>query len=215
MEGMVEPMSRGKFITFEGGEGSGKSTQASHLVSYLGGQGIETVLTREPGGVPFAEKLRDLILSKKPVSPNTEFLMFAAARSEHIAGLIEPVLSLGQWVVCDRYIDSTRVYQGKLAGIEPDLIAAVEKYTVGPVYPDLTFILDVNPRVGMARAQARGELSRYDSASDSAHDSIRQGFLDIAAAEPGRCVVVDGSEEETEIARQIVSVVARRLLQLG
>jgi len=208
-------MPRGKFITFEGGEGSGKSTQASHLVSFLGGQGIETMLTREPGGVPFAEQLREIILAKKPASPNTEFLLFAAARCEHIAGLIEPVLSLGQWVVCDRYIDSTRVYQGRLAGIEPELIATVERHTVGAVYPDLTFILDVNPRIGVARAQARGELSRYDSASDAEHMTVRQGFLDIAAAEPMRCVVVDGSEDENEIARQIASVVDRRMLQQG
>lgn len=205
-------MSRGKFITFEGGEGSGKSTQASHLVAHLGGAGVETVLTREPGGVPFAERLREIILSKKPASAHTEFLLFAAARCEHIAELIEPVLSLGQWVVCDRFIDSTRVYQGRLAGIDADLIAAVEAQTVAPNFPDLTFILDVNPRIGLARAQARGELSRYDSASDEAHVKLRQGFLDIAAAEPDRCVVVDGSEDELEIARQIAAIVDRRLL---
>lgn len=205
-------MARGKLITFEGGEGSGKSTQASHLVSYLGRQGVETVLTREPGGVPFAEQLREIILSKKPEAANTEFLLFAAARCEHIAGLIEPVLSLGQWVVCDRYIDSTRVYQGRLAGIDPELIAVVEEKTVAPVFPDLTIILDVNPRIGVARAEARGELSRYDSASEDAHMEVRQGFLDIAAHDPTRCVVMDGSEDEIEIARQIAKVVSRRFL---
>ncbi|KUO64397.1 MAG: thymidylate kinase [Alphaproteobacteria bacterium BRH_c36] len=208
-------MTRGKLITFEGGEGSGKSTQASHLVAHLGGQGIEAVLTREPGGVPFAERLRELILAKRPSSPNTEFLLFAAARCEHIADLIEPVLSLGQWVVCDRYIDSTRVYQGRLAGIDPELIAMVEQKTVAPVFPDLTFILDVNPRIGLERARARGELSRYDAASDAAHANVRQGFLDLAAAEPKRCVVLAGCEAEMELAGQIAAVVDRRFLGQG
>lgn len=208
-------MVRGKFITFEGGEGSGKSTQANHLVAHLGSQGIEAVLTREPGGVPFAERLREMILSKRPASPNTEFLLFAAARCEHIVDLIEPVLSLGQWVVCDRYIDSTRVYQGRLAGIDPELISVVEAKTVAPVFPDLTFILDVNPLIGLERARARGELSRYDAASDAAHATVRQGFLDIAAAEPNRCVVLDGSESEIDLAGQVAAVVDRRFLGQG
>lgn len=203
-------MTRGRFITFEGGEGSGKSTQAEHLVAHLGGAGVEAVLTREPGGVPLAERLREIILAKRPSSPKTEFLLFAAARTEHIAELIEPVLSLGQWVVCDRYIDSTRVYQGRLSGIDTELIEAVEKYTVAPLLPDLTFILDVKPSVGLERAKARGDLSRYDTADQEAHETVRQGFLDIAAAEPDRCVVIDGSEAELEIAEQISGIVDRR-----
>jgi dTMP kinase len=203
-------MTRGRLITFEGGEGSGKSTQAGHLVARLGALGMEAVQTREPGGVALAERLREIILAERPASPKTEFLLFAAARSEHIAELIAPALSRGQWVVCDRFIDSTRVYQGTLGGIDPAFIAAVEEYTVAPYLPDLTFVLDVNPRVGLERAKARGALSRYDTAAKEAHEIVRQGFLDIAAAEPDRCVVLDGSESETEIARQVVQVVERR-----
>ena len=212
---MVSAMKRGKLITLEGGEGSGKSTQVVHLANHLRKQGIEAVCTREPGGVPFSERLRDLVLGHPPASPKTEFLMFAAARSEHVAGLIEPVLSHGQWVLCDRYIDSTRVYQGALGGIDAGLIAAIETYTVEPFLPDLTLILDVNPRIGLERARARGELSRYDAAAEEDHETVRKGFLDIAAKEPGRCVVIDGHEGELEIAAQVAQIVDRRFLLPG
>ena len=212
---MVSAMKRGKLITLEGGEGSGKSTQVVHLSNHLRKHGIEAVCTREPGGVPFSERLRDLVLGHPPASPKTEFLMFAAARSEHIAGLIEPVLSRGQWVLCDRYIDSTRVYQGALGGIDVRLIAAIESYTVEPFLPDLTLILDVNPRIGLERARARGELSRYDAAAEEDHETVRKGFLDIAAKEPGRCVVIDGHEGELEIAAQVAQIVDRRFLLPG
>ncbi len=208
-------MTRGRLITLEGGEGSGKSTQAALLAAHLSSHGIEAVLTREPGGVPFAERLREIILEKKPASPKTEFLLFAAARAEHIAELIEPVLSLGQWVICDRYTDSTRVYQGALAGIEPELIEAVERYAVAPWMPDLTLILDVAPAIGLARARARGELTRYDAAGLKAHETVRNGFLEIAAAEPERCVVIDGLEAQEDIASQIAGVVDRRFILSG
>lgn len=203
-------MKPGRLITLEGGEGSGKSTQASNLVEHLRAQGIEAVLTREPGGVPFAERLRELILETRPASSTAEFLLFAAARCEHIAELIKPVIELGQWVVCDRYIDSTRVYQGELSSIPPELIQAVETHTVAPYFPDLTLILDLNPAIGRERAMMRGETNRYDQADAQVHETIRQGFLDIAAKEPDRCVVIDASESEVEIAGQIARVVDRR-----
>lgn len=207
---MSSTTERGKLVTLEGGEGSGKSTQAAHLAEFLRKRGVETVTTREPGGVPFSERLRDLILGTPPASANTEFLMFAAARSEHIAGLIEPALVAGKWVVCDRYIDSTRVYQGMLGGIEPALIEATETYTVAPFLPDLTIVLDVVPKLGLERAKARGELSRYDAAGEAYHEKVRRGFLDIAAREPERCVVIDGREDEMEIAGQIAGIIERR-----
>ncbi len=207
---MGSAMKRGKLVTFEGGEGSGKSTQVAHLARFLREQGVHTVTTREPGGVLFSEKLRDLILGTPPASAKTEFLMFAAARTEHIAGLIEPALLAGKWVVCDRYIDSTRVYQGVVGGIDAALIDAIETHTVAPFFPDLTFVLDVSPKLGLERAKARGELSRYDAADEEYHQSVRRGFLDIAAREPQRCVVVDGQESELEIASKIVRIIKRR-----
>ncbi|MCH9807315.1 MAG: dTMP kinase [Alphaproteobacteria bacterium] len=203
-------MTPGKLITLEGGEGSGKSTQAEHLAAHLRTHGIEAVLTREPGGVALAETLREIILEKKPASPETEFLLFAAARCEHIAELIKPALEAGQWIICDRYIDSTRVYQGRLAGIDPTLIAAIERHTVVPFLPDLTLMLDVPPAIGLERARVRGELTRYDAAGLEAHETVRQGFLEIAASEPDRCVVIDGLEAAEEIAGQIAAVVDRR-----
>lgn len=203
-------MTPGRLITLEGGEGSGKSTQASNLVDFLRSQGIEAVLTREPGGVPLAERIRDLILNTRPAASTAEFLLFAAARAEHIAELIKPVIELGQWVVCDRYIDSTRVYQGELSSIPSELISAVETHTVAPYFPDLTLMLDLNPAIGRERALMRGDTNRYDQAEAQVHETIRQGFLDIAAREPDRCVVIDASEGEAEIAGQINRVVARR-----
>lgn len=203
-------MTAGKLITLEGGEGTGKSTQACLLADHLRLREIEAVLTREPGGVAFAERLRDMILEKSPASPKTEFLLFAAARCEHIAELIEPALTSGQWVICDRYIDSTRVYQGRVAGIVSELIGTIETHTVEPFMPDLTIMLDVAPKIGLERAKARGAMTRYDEAGLEAHEAIRQGFLDVAAAEPDRCVVIDGLETVADIAAQISGIVDRR-----
>lgn len=203
-------MNQGKLITLEGGEGSGKSTQASHIIDHLRARGIEAVLTREPGGVPFAERLRDLILQTPPASSEAEFLLFAAARSEHIAELIQPVLELGQWIVCDRYIDSTRVYQGMLSNIDMQLIATIENHTVAPYFPDLTLILDIDPAIGSHRTMMRGDTNRYDQANASIHEQIRQGFLGIASHEPDRCVVIDASESENDIAGKIAAIIDRR-----
>lgn len=204
-------MGSGKLITFEGGEGSGKSTQARALTDHLSSLGVEVVLTREPGGSPFAEQIRDLILSERPVAPETEFLLFAAARAEHIAVTIAPALQRGAWVICDRFIDSTRVYQGNLWGIEPDLIAAIENYTVQPYMPDLTVLLDVPTDVGMERARERGAMSRYDSAKAEQHEILRQGFLAIAMKEPARFLVIDGKGEPDEVSAAIRRAVGDRL----
>ncbi len=204
-------MAGGKLITFEGGEGSGKSTQARMLADHLIALGVEVVLTREPGGSPFAEQIRELILSERPVAPETEFLLFAAARAEHIAVTIAPAIQRGAWVICDRFIDSTRVYQGNLWGIEPDLIAAIETYTVHPYMPDLTVLLDVPTDVGMERARARGAMSRYDSAKAEQHEILRQGFLAIAFKEPARCLVIDGTGDPDDVSVAIRRAVGERL----
>lgn len=201
-----------KFITFEGGEGSGKSTQARLLAERLRAGGHEVVLTREPGGTPLAERIRDLVLAQKPQSPNAEFLLFAAARAEHLRAVIEPALQRGAFVVCDRFIDSTRVYQGVVGGVDDGLIMELERRTVAPNLPALTFIVDIDPAVGLARAAGRGELSRYDSAQSETHAALRRGFLAIAHDEPQRCVVVDGGRNIEAVERDIWQAVSTRML---
>ncbi len=203
-------MPHGRFITFEGGEGSGKSTQTTHLVGHLKARGVPVVATREPGGSKLAEKLRAVILEAPPRAPAAEFLLFAAARAEHIAEVIAPALEAGTWVICDRYIDSTRVYQGRVAGIPHALVEAIETHTVAPFIPDLTIVLDVHPGLGLERARTRGDLTRYDAEGTAYHEAIREGFLTVAAAEPERCVVLDADAPEGELAGKIAALVDRR-----
>lgn len=205
-------MTSGKFITLEGGEGSGKSTQARLLAERLGAGGHEVVLTREPGGTPLAEKIRELVLAQKPQSANAEFLLFAAARAEHLQALIVPALNRGAFVVCDRFIDSTRVYQGVVGGVDGGLIAELERRTVVPHMPALTLIVDIDPAVGLARAAGRGELTRYDSARSETHAALRHGFLAIAQTEPDRCVVIDGRRDIQAVERDVWQAVRTRVL---
>lgn len=207
-------MTRGKFITFEGGEGAGKSTQVARLAERLRAGGLETVVAREPGGTPLGESIRELVL-KAPPEPMTELLLFAAARAEHVAKVIRPALAHGTWVVCDRFIDSTRVYQGLLGGVPTDLIGAVEAYTVAPTFPDLTIVLDLSPEDGLKRTEARGELSRFDAKNRDYHQSLRDGFVAIARAEPERCVVIDGAQAADAIASEVWRTVETRLLAGG
>jgi dTMP kinase len=204
-------MTRGKFITFEGGEGAGKSTQVARLAERLRGGGIETVVAREPGGTPLGESIRDLVLQSSP-EPVTELLLFAAARGEHVEKVIRPALEHGTWVVCDRFIDSTRVYQGLLGGVPGDLIGAVELRSVAPTFPDLTIVLDLPAEEGLKRTEARGELSRFDAKGTEYHQSLRDGFLVIARAEPDRCLVIDGNRTPDEIADDVWQAVENRLL---
>lgn len=206
-------MAPGRLITLEGGEGTGKSTQASLLQGALEQHGIEAVLTREPGGAELSERIRAVILDKKPVEPNAEFLLFAAARAEHITAMIKPALERGAWVVCDRYIDSTRVYQGEIEGIRADLIMAIEQFCVAPWLPDLTIVLDLPTNVSTARVSARGALSRFDEASAARHDAIRQAFLKIALREPERCVVVDANAPPDDVGAELLEQVRARLIK--
>ncbi|MEL7048500.1 MAG: dTMP kinase [Pseudomonadota bacterium] len=205
-------MIRGRFITLEGGEGTGKSTQAAFLKDALERYGITVHLTREPGGAPLAERIRTLILDEKPTASVAEFLLFAAARCEHVAATIRPALERGDWVICDRYIDSTRVYQGELEDIDKDLILTIEQFCVAPWLPDLTIILDMPVAVSTARVQARGDLSRFDNVDEARHDQIRRGFLNIADAEPERCVVVSAMNPAEQIAEDIEQIVSDRLM---
>jgi dTMP kinase len=205
-------MQRGKFITFEGGEGAGKSTQAKRLAERLESKGIATLVTREPGGTALGEDIRGLILKDRPQDPLTELLLFAAARAEHMTAVIRPALDEGTWVISDRFIDSTRVYQGKLYAIEPDLIAQLETYTVGHDLPDITLILDLPPEAGLERAAGRGTLSRYDSERIETHETLRQGFLEVAEAEPKRCILIDGSLPVVSVATAVWEAVHHKLL---
>lgn len=205
-------MKRGKFITFEGGEAAGKSTQAKRLAARLEGAGLATLVTREPGGTPLGEDIRTLILKDRPQDPVTELLLFAAARAEHVTGVIRPALDDGTWVISDRFMDSSRVYQGKLYSIESELIRQLERYTVSPDFPDLTLILDLPPEAGLERANARGTLSRYDAERIETHEVLRQGFLEIAEAEPARCVIIDGLLSPENVEAAVWQAVRERLL---
>ena len=205
-------MKRGKFITFEGGEGAGKSTQAQLLAKRLEGAGIATVVTREPGGTPLGEDIRTLILKDRPQDPATELLLFAAARAEHMTAVIRPALDDGTWVISDRFMDSSRVYQGKLYSVDPKLISAIEKTTIAPDFPDITLILDLPPETGLERARIRGTLSRYDAERIETHEVLRAGFLEIANSEPKRCVLIDGHLSPESVAAAVWQAVSEHLL---
>lgn len=205
-------MRRGKFITFEGGEGAGKSTQATLLAKHLERAGIATVVTREPGGTPLGEDIRSLILKDRPQDPATELLLFAAARAEHMTAVIRPALYEGTWVISDRFMDSSRVYQGRLYSVDPKLISTIEKTTIAPDFPDLTLILDLPPETGLERARVRGTLSRYDAERIETHEVLRAGFLEIANSEPKRCVLIDGQLPPESVEAAVWASVTERLL---
>jgi dTMP kinase len=206
----------GRFITFEGGEGSGKSTQAGILANRLSRAGRPVFATREPGGSPAAEEIREALLSGKvwQFGPLAEAIMFSVARADHIDYAIKDALQQGRWVVCDRFIDSTRAYQGVTAGVPRGLISALERLTVGALSPDITFILDIPAEDGLARAQERAEgaeLDRFEGQQLMLHERVRRAFLDIAEEEPARCVVVDASQPEAMVAEDVWEAVLHRL----
>ncbi len=216
-------MTRGNFITFEGGEGAGKSTQARLLAERLKAKGLTAVLTREPGGSAFAEQVRDFILSSATAAhtPLSEALMFSAARADHLEALIRPALARGDWVISDRFIDSTRAYQGAAGGLPLDSIRMLEQLVIGTDTPHLTIVLDLDASAGLLRANhRRGEptsgpdvaVDAYEGRTLAFHQRLRQGFLDIAKAEPQRVAVVDGLQTPQAIADQVWAHVSRRLL---
>ena len=207
---------RGRFITFEGGEGTGKTTQVSTLAMRLKTFGIGVVVTREPGGSPGAEAIRHVLLSgaAKPLGPYAEAILFAAARDDHVRQTIRPALEHNKWVICDRFTDSTRVYQGSLSNVDPRLISRLEQLTVGDTRPDLTLIIDVPPTIGLERASRRRGAhgaDRFESETLEFHDKLRQAYLELAEHEPERCVVIDGTPEASVVAEAIWAVVNRRL----
>ena len=213
---------RGHFITFEGGEGSGKSTHAATLAQRVKSCGLDVVLTREPGGSTGAEIIRHILLSgiAKPLGAETEAILFAAARDDHVRNTILPALQAGRWVICDRFIDSTRVYQGVLGNVDERLIRSLERVTVGPAFPELTFILDVPAQIGLARAKSRrgqDAPDRFEGESLEFHEKLRQAYRSLAEQEPKRCIVMDGRAPRDVVADRIWSTVRERfqLTQIG
>lgn len=210
---------RGAFITLEGGEGAGKTTQARHIAERLKEIGRAAIITREPGGSPAAEILRDVLLSGKfkHLGGEAEAIIFSAARIDHIDRTIAPALAAGTWVISDRFADSTRAYQGTLGGVAPPFLERLEKVTLNGLKPDLTIILDLPADIGMARAAARRApnfaADRFESEDLAAHEALRQAYLAIAAAEPERCVVIDATHDEKEVAKAIWDVIDARLLR--
>ncbi len=205
-------MPRGRFITFEGGEGSGKSTQARQLVERLRGFGLEVRLTREPGGTEGAEAIRELIVhgSADRWRPLSELCLFMAARDDHLHRAILPALTSGEWVVCDRFADSSRVYQGYAGGLGLDLVDRLQEPVLGEHMPDLTLLLDLPVEIGMARCAERGTMARFEAKGRDYHERVRRGFLALAAMEPDRFVIVDAAGGEAEVARAVLQAVAGR-----
>lgn len=213
-------MARGKFITFEGGEGAGKSTQAAALRARLEAAGHSVLATREPGGTPGAEVVRHLLKSGavEPLGPFAEAIMITAARDDHVTYRIRPALEAGAWVVCDRFSDSTRAYQGAGGGVDEALLSALETIAVGETLPDLTIILDAPASVSLARARLRGgapgenaSADRFEKESLAFHEKLRRAFLDIATTAPRRCVVVDATQPPDKVAQTIWRLVQERL----
>lgn len=206
-------MTRGRFITLEGGEGAGKSTQVRRLVGTLEKAGIEAVATREPGGSTGAEQIRQLLVdgSVERWDAMAEALLHCAARRDHLVQTLKPALESGRWVVSDRFADSTVAYQGYGHGLGADTIRTLNRLAVGDFAPDLTVIIDLPVEEGLKRAGERGGHARYESMSRDFHERLRQGFLEIAKEEPQRCVVVDGTAAIEDVERAIRSAVATRL----
>lgn len=198
------------FITFEGGDGSGKSTQVNLLKDYLDNLNFETIKTREPGGTPSAEILRDLLTigEVEKWTPMSEALLMWASRYEHLIQVIEPALNSGKNVICDRFYDSTYAYQGVAHNLGIDKMEKLKKIIIGDIEPDVTFVLDIDPKVGLKRSLDRSnQENRFESYNIDFHNKIRSAFLEIAKKNKNRCVVVDASLNEQEINNLIITVI--------
>ncbi|PZF76969.1 dTMP kinase [Aestuariivirga litoralis] len=205
-------MMSARFITFEGGEGSGKSTQIRRLAARLQERGRDVLITREPGGTPEAEAIRGLLVSGDVArwTARSEALLNYAAREQHLEQVIRPALVSGRTVLCDRFMDSTRAYQGYAGGCEPGFIDALERAVVGPTRPDLTLVFDLDPAIGLARAKSRGDHQaedRYERKGLAFHGKLREGFLDILRKDPKRCRLVDASQDIDAVAEDVWSIV--------
>jgi len=201
---------KGTFITFEGGEGSGKSTHIDRLVTRLRHEGYHVLIAREPGGTEVGEQIRHILQYSKQSAamvPATELLLFCASRAQLVQQVIRPALNDGQVVICDRFFDSTTVYQGVGRKIDPQAVAAINNFAVGTNLPDLTLVIDLDPRIGLERARGRELFDRMENQSLEFYDRVRQGYLALAECESQRVKVIDGSQAIEAIAKQIWSLV--------
>ena len=206
---------RGRFITLEGSEGSGKSTNLSYIHQRLQQAGIEVVLTREPGGTPLGETIRELLLDhrQQAMASDTELLLMFAARAQHLNELIVPALEAGKWVLCDRFTDATYAYQGAGRGIANERIGLLEQWVQGELRPDLTFFLDLPVAQGLARAGERAELDRFEREEIDFFERVRQGYLSRAEAQPQRYRIVDASPQLPEVQAQLDRIIDDYLSQ--
>lgn len=207
-------MMTGRFITFEGGEGCGKSTQAARLADELRARGVEVVVTREPGGTRLAELIRSLLKDERedPPCDRSELLLFLAARAQLVRNVIRPALAAGKWVVCDRFSDSTFAYQGYGRGLPLDALRLMNGFAVNGLSPDLTLLLDVRPEVALARMRRREEATntssdRIEQAGGGFHSRLRDGFARLAEAEPGRIKTIDANGSQDEVWRKVLAAV--------
>ena len=219
-------MPSGLFVTFEGGEGAGKSTQIKLLAAALRERGCEVLTTREPGGSPGAEAVRHVLLSGAAEEHGTrmEAVLFAAARSDHVEGVIRPALQRGAIVLCDRFMDSSRVYQGVTGNLEPAFIEALQRVAVNGVVPDCTVIFDLPPNVGLERVRSRSagegekpagvtDFDRFEKEELDTQEKRREAFLDIAAREPERCHVIDATASQEEVAAAVLQLIEPMLAE--
>ncbi len=207
----------GKFITIEGGEGVGKTTNIAFIKQWLADQGIDFIATREPGGTPVAEKIRQVLLDHQDenVDPVAELLLIFAARAQHLNKVIRPALARGCWVLCDRFTDATYAYQGGGRELGLAVVAVLEDFVQGDLRPDLTLILDVDPNIGMARASNRGQLDRFESEKMAFFERVRDTYLQLAARHPNRYVLIDAAQPLAEVQQAIAAGLAEKLRVVG
>lgn len=206
-------MSSGKFITVEGGEGAGKSSNIDFILSQLQRHGLQVIVTREPGGTPLGERIRGILLDKNETAmhSDTELLLMFAARAQHIHEVIEPALAAGTWVICDRFTDATYAYQGGGRGIAEARIAVLEQWVQGELRPDVTFLLDLPVATGLQRAGQRSVPDRFEQEQQAFFEKVRNAYLAMAAAAPQRYRIIDASPELTVVQQQIAGTIQELL----
>jgi len=205
---LIKKMSQGKFISIEGVEGVGKSTNIEAIKKFLEVKKIDFVVTREPGGTVLSEKIREPLLQVNNEAPGemTELLLIFASRAQHLEKVIRPALENGIWIICDRFTDATYAYQGGGRGLKTSVIAELESMVLGELRPDLTIILDLDPETGLARAKERGELDRFENEKDEFFNKVRSAYLDIARSNPDRCFVIDASQNIEQVSADIINL---------
>lgn len=206
-------MSRGRLITLEGGEGAGKTTHARAIAAWLRGRGRQVLQTREPGGSPLAEAIRQIVLGDwvEGIDAPTELLLIFAARAAHLHATVRPTLERGVDVVCDRFIDASWAYQQAGRGLPADALQALEYLVLDGLYPDLTLVFDIDPAIGLGRAQGRGDANRFEAESLAFMQRVRRSYLDRAANAPERCVILDAGGERSAVEQAVLAILERRL----